>query len=103
MSSMTKWFLSLLVLPVVLCAQMPRGIWWEGKVARDLNLTESQDKQIKATIKEFRGRMVDLKTAVNKAEGDLEAAFNEDPVDQHKANEAIERLASARADLFRAT
>ncbi len=77
--------------------------WWDSSVTRDLNLTDAQTKQIRTTVQEFRGRMFDLREAVNKAEGELQAAFNEDPVDQKKASDAIDRLVAARGDLMRAT
>jgi Spy/CpxP family protein refolding chaperone len=80
-----------------------RGPWWEGALASDIKLTDAQRKQILQTRREFRGRMFDLRTAVNKAEADLSAAFNDDPVDQRKANEAIDRLVTVRGELFRAT
>jgi len=80
-----------------------RGPWWEGALASDIQLTDSQRKQILQTRREFRGRMFDLRTAVDKAEADLAAAFNDDPVDQRKANEAIDRLVTVRGELFRAT
>jgi Spy/CpxP family protein refolding chaperone len=100
---MFKWIFILAAVPALVCAQMPRGMWWEGKVANDLNLTETQHKQIRQTIRDFRSRMVDQRTSVDKAEKDLEAVFNEDPVDQKKANDAIDRLAGARAELFKVT
>jgi Spy/CpxP family protein refolding chaperone len=45
--------------------------------------------------------MRDVQQAVNKADADVAAAFNEEPVDQAKANDAINRFASARAELTR--
>lgn len=80
-----------------------RGPWWDGALASDSNLTDGQRKQILQTRREFRSRMIDLRTAIDKAEADLAAAFNDDPVDPRKANEAIERLVTVRGDLFRAT
>ena len=121
---MVRFFLTLVFVPVLL-AQRPgpppgeqfdktragnaagmrpnRGPWWEGALASDIKLTDAQRKQILQTRREFRGRMFDLRTAVDKAEADLSAAFNEDPVDQKKANEAIDRLVAVRGELFRAT
>jgi len=105
-------------LPVVLCAQSSTGSqpvrspqagrgmmrpWWDSNVTRDLNLSDAQTKQIRTTVQEFRGRMMDLRETVNKAEGDLQSAFNEDPVDQKKANDAIDHLVAARGELMRAT
>jgi Spy/CpxP family protein refolding chaperone len=100
---MLKGLSLLIAIPVMVCAQMPHGMWWEGKVAQDINLTDAQVKQINGVRKEFRSRMFDQRAAMMKAEGEVEAAFNDDPVDQRKANEAIDRLATARAELFRVT
>jgi Spy/CpxP family protein refolding chaperone len=69
---------------------------------RDLNLSDSQIKQIRQTQKENRARMFDLRATADKAESDLEAAFNEDPVDQNKANDAINRIATTRGELTKA-
>ncbi len=107
---MTKWFCLAVAVPALLCAQPgasgqsgrgPRP-WWDSDVTRTLNLTDVQTKQIQSTVQEYRGRMMDVRGAVNKAESDVEAAFNEDPVDQTKANDAINRLAAARGDLTKA-
>jgi Spy/CpxP family protein refolding chaperone len=98
----------ILVVPALLwsqlCAQPPRGPrpWWDSEISRDLNLSDAQTKQIRQTQKEFRSRMFELRSEVNKTEADVEAAFNEDPVDQNKANDAINRLATARAELTKA-
>ena len=115
---MSKWLLPLAMLSA-LCAQPPdrppgdhpdgnrpgmdrtRRPWWDGPIAQDLKLTDVQLKQIRQSVKEFRPRTLELWTAVNKAETEFQAAFNDDPVDQKKANEAIERLVTARGDLFR--
>src|ERR1700677_4051514 len=120
---MTKWWM-MVALPVVLCAQSSTGSqppagseparstqagrgmmrpWWDSSVTRDLNLSDAQTKQIRTTVQEFRGRMMDLRETVNKAETDLQSAFNEDPVDQKKANDAIDHLVAARGELMRAT
>jgi Spy/CpxP family protein refolding chaperone len=84
-----------------LAAQGPRGsfAWWDSPVVRDLNLRDDQQQQVRAAVKEFRNHLVDLRGAVEKAEGELEDAFNEEKFDQRKAGEASERLASARAEL----
>jgi len=76
--------------------------WWNTSVAQDLNLTEAQKTDINATVKDYRAKMMDLRTAMQKADSDVQAAFGENPVDPRKANDAIEKLASARGDLTRA-
>jgi Spy/CpxP family protein refolding chaperone len=45
--------------------------------------------------------MREVQQAVNKADAEVAAAFNEEPVDQAKANDAINRLAAARAEATR--
>ena len=47
--------------------------------------------------------MSELRETWKKAEAELQTAFDESPVDQRKSNDAIEHLAAARSDLFRAT
>ena len=111
---MFRWLVVFAVLPVVthvaLWAQGPRPFpsererpWWDSPVVQDLNLTDAQQNEIRATVKEYRDRVVDIRKAIESADRDLEAVFNnENPVDQRKASEAIDRLAGARGDLTRA-
>jgi len=68
---------------------------------RDLNLSLEQKQQIRSTVKDYRPHLVELRAEVERAEGDLEYQFNQQPVDSRKANEAIDRLAAARSDLTR--
>ena len=84
-------------------AQLPKGFyaWWGSPVVRDLNLSDEQKKQIRVTIREYRPHLVELRAEVERAEGDLEYQFNQQPVDARRANEAIDRLAAARSDLTR--
>jgi Spy/CpxP family protein refolding chaperone len=93
-----------LLFPLLMSAQPPRGPrpWWDAEVAKNLNLTEAQNRQIVQTRQEFRQRMFDLRATVDKAETDVQAVFDEDPVDQLKANDAINRLAAAHSELTRA-
>jgi Spy/CpxP family protein refolding chaperone len=95
------------VIHVTLWAQGPRSFsaerpWWDSPVVQDLNLTDAQQTEIRATVKEYRDRVADIRKAIESADRDLEAVFNnENPVDQRKASEAIDRLAAARGDLTR--
>jgi Spy/CpxP family protein refolding chaperone len=76
--------------------------WWDGDLSKNANLSEAQQKQILQFRREFRPRMMEVQQAVNKADAEVAAAFNEEPVDQSKANDAINRLAAARGELTRA-
>src|SRR3984885_4481018 len=101
---MPKWIFLAALLPGVLCAQMQMGeVCRPGRSARDLNLSEAQQKQITTICKDSFKKMSDLRETWRKAEDELKAAFDESPVDQRKSNDAIEHLAAARLDLFRAT
>ena len=75
--------------------------WWDSPVVRDLNLSEDQARQIRTALREQRSHLIDLRAAVEKAEGDVEDLFNEDAVDQKRTAEAIEKLVQARTDLTR--
>ena len=93
-----------LLLSGPLFAQMPRGLypWWNRPAIRqDLRLTNQQFREIRMTMAQYRGRLIEIRAEVNRAETDLEAEFNRDPVDQARANQAIERLIAARSDLTR--
>jgi Spy/CpxP family protein refolding chaperone len=95
---------ALLIAPLA-SAQTPRQrAWWESPITvNKLDLSDAQTKQITATVSEYRERLRELRAAVNRAEAGLESVFNEDPVDQKKANDAIEQIANARSELFRTT
>ncbi len=101
---MLRWIFLAALLPGALLAQMPMGeVCRPGKTAQDLNLSEAQQKDISTICRESFKKMSDLRETWNKAEAELQAAFDESPVDQRKSNDAIEHLAAARLDLFRAT
>lgn len=75
--------------------------WWNSPLVRNLDLSAAQTREIRLTLREYRGRLMDERQAVQTADGDLEALLNTTPLDQRKATEAIDRLANARADLTR--
>ncbi len=93
----------LLAFSLSLAAQLPKPFypWWSSPVVKDLNLNQDQRIQVRTTIRGYRGRLLDLRSQIEAAERDLEYQFNQQQVDGVKANEAIERLAKARADLTR--
>lgn len=84
-------------------AQLPRPTfaWWSSPIAQDLKLSDDQKKEIRQTIKDYRPRLLELRASLERAESDLEAEFNQASVDTRKANDAIDRFASARGGLTR--
>jgi Spy/CpxP family protein refolding chaperone len=101
-----KYILGCLVLavPAALSAQGARGgflPWWDSPMVSGLDLTDAQRTEIRSVIREYRGRMVEVRDAVKKAENDLDQVFNEDTVDQRRGSEAIDHLTKARAEMTR--
>jgi Spy/CpxP family protein refolding chaperone len=86
-----------------LWAQPPRGFynWWDSPIAKDLNLSDDQMKQIRAVVRDYRTRLIDARAAVEKAEAEMEDAFNDESFSQARAGDAIERLVAARSELTR--
>ncbi len=84
-----------------LFGQAAKGPWWNGEIIRGLNLNADQMREMRTTVRDYRPRLQELRVSVQKAEQDLETVFNTDPLDSQKANEAIDRLVAARADLTR--
>jgi Spy/CpxP family protein refolding chaperone len=81
---------------------MATSYWWESKVlVNSLNLADAQVKQMKDTQAAYVGRLMDLRSAVNHAESNLDGIFNQEAIDQRKAEAAVDQLAHAREDLTR--
>ncbi len=55
-------------------------------MVRDLNLSEDQQKQIKSAVREYRTKLIDLRANAEKAEAEMEEAFNDEIFDQRRAN-----------------
>ena len=95
------WLAFLLsVLPVA--AQHVPGnswAWWASPIVRDMNLTPDQQQKVRATVREYRPQLIDLRANVQKAELDVEDAFNDDNFDAKRATEAVDRLLAARSEL----
>ena len=93
----------LLLIPAALFAQGPprsgQFPWWDRPIAKGLNLTDMQRNQIGTITGQYRKSTMDARAAVDKAEADLDAVFNEENVDPRKGADAVDRLAKARGDM----
>jgi len=100
---MIRRFLVFLLFGGTLLAQAPAQYfnWWNSPIARELNLTDEQRKQIQSILKEYRDRLIDQRAAVQKAEAQFGDLFAEQSPNPAQVNDAIERLAAARAELTR--
>jgi Spy/CpxP family protein refolding chaperone len=83
-------------------AQAPDAFpWWDRPIAKNLNLSPEQQKQIQATVREYRDRLIELRANVQKAEARLQDEMNEDQVNEARANDAIEKVVAARSEMLR--
>jgi Spy/CpxP family protein refolding chaperone len=98
-----KRMIPLLFFAVSLCLAQPRDFfpWWELPIVRNIGLNDDQMKQIHSTVREFRDKLIDQRGAIEKAENQLSDIMNDDHPDEKRGIEAINRVASARADLTR--
>lgn len=97
-----RLFLSVLLAGAVFGQTPPEYFnWWNSPIARELNLTDDQKKQIQSILKEYRDRLIDQRAAVQKAEAQFGDLFAEQSPNPAQVNDAIERLAAARAELTR--
>jgi Spy/CpxP family protein refolding chaperone len=94
----------MLALTGLVDAQMPKSLypWWGNKlVVRQLNLSNKQVEEIRAAVSHYQPQLLEDRAKVLRAEQNLEDQFNGEPVDQAKANQAIEQLITARTGLTR--
>jgi hypothetical protein len=95
------WLAVVLVAVPVSAQQIPGNswAWWASPVVRDLNLSQDQLRKVHTTVREYRPRLIDLRAAVQKADLDVEDAFNDENFDARRATEAVDRLVAARTEL----
>jgi Spy/CpxP family protein refolding chaperone len=99
---MKRLIVLLIVAVASAMAQGPEGFpWWERPIAKNLNLSPEQQKQIQATVREYRDRLIEQRAIVQKAEARLQDEMNEDQVSEARANDAIEKLVAARSEMAR--
>ena len=97
----------LLALPAIAPAQAQDGMieltpWWDRPVVRDLGLSQQQMRQVRMILRDSRDRLIQLRAAVNSADGALADAMGEEKIELSKAQESIDQVISARAELLRA-
>jgi Spy/CpxP family protein refolding chaperone len=76
--------------------------WWDQPIARDLGLTDQQNNQIRATVSESRGRLIQLRAAVDSAESVLRDLMDQQTVDVGRAQAAIDQVVATHAEMMRA-
>lgn len=76
--------------------------WWDMPIARDLNLSEDQQGQIRVITREYRTKLIDLRAQVEKADVELEDLFDDENFELQRAMQVSDRLAAARSELTKA-
>jgi Spy/CpxP family protein refolding chaperone len=103
-SDREEGLLEAIALSAVSLAQMPKSLypWWSNKIiVRQLGLSNVQVREIRDVVSHYHPQLLEDRAKVLRAEQNLEDQFNHDPVDQTKANQAVEQLISARSGLTR--
>ncbi|HSW49769.1 MAG TPA: periplasmic heavy metal sensor, partial [Bryobacteraceae bacterium] len=91
-----------LVFVAAATAQEPEVFaWWDRPIARNLDLTPEQTKQVQATVREFRDRLIEQRAAVQKADAHLRDLMEADQVNEALTREAIDKAVAARSELLR--
>lgn len=81
----------------------PHGRWWTDPVlAKELGLTEDQQKRMDALFQESRLKLIDLRAALQKQEVILQPLLGADQPDESQVLAQIDRVAQARAELEKA-
>lgn len=75
--------------------------WWNTPVVNDLNLSEAQRKQIRETVSSYRGRLIDARAAVQKAQGELQDILGSDHIENAQVDAIADKLAKAQAQNVR--
>jgi Spy/CpxP family protein refolding chaperone len=76
------------------------GKWWRiPEVAEKLALTDAQKQQLDTLFMSNRGRLVELKSALERERTELNALLEKEPVDEAAIMTQLKKLESARTDL----
>jgi Spy/CpxP family protein refolding chaperone len=76
--------------------------WWDQPIVQDLGLSGEQNKKIRAIVAESRDRLIQLRSAADKAEAVLQQIMDEEKIDLKRGQEAIEQVVTSRAEMMRA-
>ena len=79
---------------------IPSGKWWYNQnVVQNLNLTQSEIRQLDQLYVDSHRRLIELKNAVEREQFELDTLLGKKTVDDAKVRQQFKRLESARTDL----
>ncbi len=78
----------------------PLGKWWKNSdVAKELQLSDAQIKQIEQTFLDYRMKLIDLKADVERQELKLQPLIEADRPDEQQVGTQVDAVLAARAKL----
>ncbi len=99
---MTRFLVVMALVALAAVAQEPEPFaWWDSPLAANLDLSAEQQRQIRATVRDYRDQLIERRAAVQMAEGALQDVMNDEPVNEARGREAIDRVVVARGELMR--
>ena len=79
---------------------IPSGKWWYNQnVVQNLNLTQSEIRQLDQLYVDSHRRLIELKNSVEREQFELDTLLSKKTVDDAKVRQQFKRLESARTDL----
>ncbi len=79
---------------------IPSGKWWYNqKIVQNLNLTQSEIRELDELYVDSHRRLIELKNAVEREQFELDTLLGKKKVDDAKVRQQFNRLESARTDL----
>jgi Spy/CpxP family protein refolding chaperone len=79
---------------------IPSGKWWYNQnIVQNLNLTQSEIRQLDQLYVDSHRRLIELKNAVEREQFELDTLLGKKTVDDAKVRQQFKRLESARTDL----
>jgi Spy/CpxP family protein refolding chaperone len=76
------------------------GAWWKNsEIAKELNLTDAQQKQLEKTFLDQRMKLIDLNADLERQELKLEPLISADTVDENAVSQQLDAVVAARGRL----
>lgn len=76
------------------------GAWWKNsEIAKELNLTDVQQKQLEKTFLDQRMKLIDLNADLERQELKLEPLINGDTIDESAVSQQLDQVVAARGRL----
>ena len=90
----------LLLAPMAAAQTMPAGKWWKDPdIAKELQLTPGEVKQLDKLFVKSRRQMIELKNRVEKEQFEYQNLMESKTLDEAAVNRQLQKLEQARSEL----